>query len=275
MSTCLKTHGGKGHLAKKIVGLMPPHKRYLEAYFGGGSVLFAKPCEGVAEWVNDLNSDLWGFWIVLKDPERFAAFQRMVEATPLCVNEFDTARAMLDSDVPDKLGWDKDSITRAYLFFIRNRMSRQGLGKDYCTPTKRRRRGMNENVSAWLTAVDGLPEFHARIRRVEIWNRPAVEAIQALDGEDFLAYCDPPYLFATRKTTGEYGKHEMTNEQHAELLDTLANMKGKFMLSGYPSELYQQAEDKHGWNRVTFSVANSASGAKEKDRKQECLWMNF
>jgi len=35
---------------------MPPHLHYMEPYFGGGAVLFAKQYEGVSEVVNDLNA---------------------------------------------------------------------------------------------------------------------------------------------------------------------------------------------------------------------------
>ena len=35
--------GGKSQLAKSIVELMPPHKRYIEVFGGGLSVLYAKP----------------------------------------------------------------------------------------------------------------------------------------------------------------------------------------------------------------------------------------
>ncbi|MBC7965234.1 MAG: DNA adenine methylase, partial [Fuerstia sp.] len=35
---------------------------------------------------------------------------------------------------------------------------------------------------------------------------------------------------------------EMTEAQHRELLDVLAGIVGKFMLSGYPGNLYRQWE---------------------------------
>lgn len=273
--TALRTHGGKAKLAKSIVALMPEHKRYLEAYFGGGSVLFAKPCEGVAEWANDLNYELTRFWSVIRSKDAFETFRRYVETTPLSETTFEIVSKAENCKVLPTDDFVEDLVVQAYWFFVRNRMSRQGLGKNYCTPTKRLRRGMNENVSSWLSAVDGLPEFHKRLRRVEIWNRPAVEAIKALDGPDFLTFCDPPYLFETRSSTGEYGDYEMTADQHQELLDTLAQMKGKFLLSGYPSQMYKDAADKNGWNLVTFDIANNASSSKTKERKQECLWMNY
>ena len=46
MNLPLKWHGGKYYLASKIVRLMPPpHLHYVEPYFGGGAVLFARDPE--------------------------------------------------------------------------------------------------------------------------------------------------------------------------------------------------------------------------------------
>lgn len=41
--------GGKSRLAASIVQLMPPHKRYIEVFGGGLSVLYAKPRGGRAK----------------------------------------------------------------------------------------------------------------------------------------------------------------------------------------------------------------------------------
>lgn len=259
MNSPIKIHGGKHYLAKKIVALMPPHTRYLEAFSGGLSVLLNKPCEGVSEYANDMNGELTNFWRVLaQTPDRML---RALWGTPVSQDEWLAAQAVCQND----------NVKRATQFFIRCRMSRQGLGKDYCTPTKRTRRGMNEHVSAWWGAIEGLHEVHERLKRVEVWNMQAVKAIQKLDGEDLLVYADPPYLHETRSSTGEYGSFEMTCEDHVELLECLKSMKGKFLLSGYASELY----DSYGWNRKDFSVPNSSSSAKKKEMKTECVWMNF
>lgn len=265
MNSPLKWHGGKHFLAKRIVDLMPPHTTYLDAYAGGLNVLLAKPSEGISEYANDLNGDLMNFWSVLVNEDGFKKFLRWIETTPL-------SEQIFEESLVNKT---RSNAERAFWFFIRLRQSRQGLGKDYCTPTSRRRRGMNENVSAWLSAVDGLPEIHQRLRRVEVWNRSAVEAIRKLDGPDFFVYCDPPYLHETRSSTGEYGQFEMNRENHTELLLTLAGMRGKFLLSGYLSKLYSDSATMFGWNCYKFDLPNNASSSSTKERKTECLWSNY
>lgn len=263
-SSCLKRHGGKAYIAKKIRKLFPPHTRYCEPYFGSGAVMFSGDGEGVAEFANDLDRNLTDFWLVLRDtPHRMLHY---LWATPLSRVAFQGAESNLASN---------DRLQRATAFFIRNRQSRQGLGKDYCTPTSRLRRGMNEQVSAWLSAVDGLPEFHQRLRRVEIRCQDALSFIRELDSPETLFYCDPPYLHETRSSVGEYGELEMTPEDHEALLHHLHRIKGKFVLSGYRSDLYDRFAAVAGWNRIDIEIDNKASSAKNKPRKIESLWMNY
>ena len=137
------------------------------------------------------------------------------------------------------------------------------------------RRGMNEQVSAWLTAVEGLPAVHARLKRVVILKGNAIDVIQQHDSKTTLTYCDPPYLHATRIGTSEYGEHEMTDAQHAELLNTLMDIDGKFMLSGYRSGLYDRYAAENNWVRHDFDIANHAASGANKRRATECVWCNF
>lgn len=263
MRSPLKYHGGKTYLAQWIISYFPPHKRYVEPFFGGGSVLLAKDPEGVAEFANDIYGELADFWFVLANtPDRML---KALWATPLSQESFDTAVKQLA---------DNDRVRRATAFFVRNRQSRQGLGRDYCTPTSRLRRGMNENVSAWISAVDGLPEVHQRLRRVEIWNRDVRECIRKLDSVDTLFYLDPPYLPETRQTKEAY-QFEMSTEDHAGLLQHLSLIEGKFVLSGYPNCLYDVAAAANGWRVADRETPLHSSSKQNKGTKVERLWMNF
>ncbi len=264
----LKWHGGKFYLAPKIVRLMPPHLHYVEPFFGGGAVLFARDPDsskqGVSEVVNDIHDRLIGFWRVLQDPETFEAFLRRVEAIPMARTEWKEAH-------DHKYGLDP--VDDAVAFFIDCRQSRSGLMTGFTSVTRARtRRGMNGNVSEWITAVDGLPQVHERLRRILIERMPAVELIKREDTPGTLFYCDPPYLHETRKATDAY-KHEMSEGDHRVLLATVLNCKGKVMVSGYSSDLYEGTLS--GWTRHTFDLPNNAAGGETKRRMTENLWCNW
>lgn len=274
MKLPLKWHGGKYYLAAKIVKLMPQHLHYVEPFFGGGAVLFARRPEddslwvgdhvGVSEVVNDINGRLINFWRVLRDEEHFARFRRAVEAVPMARAEWDQAHAH---------EYGQDPVADAVAFFVDCRLSRSGMMTTFTSVTRNRtRRGMNGNASEWLGTVDGLPEIHARLRRVVIENMPAVSLIRREDTPDTLFYCDPPYVHETRASQDVYA-HEMKEEDHRELLGALKECRGKVMLSGYAHPLYDDALA--GWTRHTFDLPNNAAGGASKRRMTEVVWCNY
>ena len=125
-----------------------------------------------------------------------------------------------------------------------------------------------------MSAIDGLPEVHDRLKRVVICNESALKLIEREDRGDTFFYLDPPYLHETRATKDCY-EHEMSFAEHEALLDVLQNLKGKFLLSGYPSELYHRYEKNNLWKRVDVEIDNKASSLKEKPIKTESMWMNY
>lgn len=263
--TPLKWHGGKHYLADRIIQLMPPHTHYVEPYFGGGQVLFRKSPEGVSEVVNDLNEGLIRFWSVLRS--RPQDLIQKLQMTPFSEAFWESAA--------NPSSHRSDALMDAVNFFVRYRQSRQGLGKDFATLSRNRtRRGMNEQVSSWLSAIEGLPEAHQRLQRVVILNRPALEVIRTQDGPNTLFYLDPPYLHETRVTTSDY-EFEMTKADHEELLEVLSGICGRFILSGYDNAVYAYVKRREGWHREDIQIDNKASGKKSKDVKIESLWMNF
>ena len=278
----LKIHGGKSYLADWIIGQMTPHVHYVEPFAGGLAVLLRKPCEGVSEVVNDQDGELINFWRVLQGPSMFEQLRRRLEATPFAREEFDQAESKPFNlnDSPDGKVFNLnnsagDQVERACRFFIRCRQSRQGLRKDFATLSRTRtRRGMNEQASAWWTAVEGLPWVYERLRRVVILHDDACRVIRQQDGPDTLVYADPPYVHATRVTTDDYA-HEMTTEQHVELLETLAGIRGRFLLSGYPNALYGDFAGRHGWRTVTRAIDCKASSKTTKETRVEALWRNY
>lgn len=268
----IKYPGGKNYLAKWIIKHFPKrYVSYIEPYFGGGSVLLHADPEGHSEVINDLDCELMNFWEVLQSSKTFGYFRQLMEKTPFSEKLFDDAKdiKIIGNSLEMKCHWARQ-------FFIRCRQSLAGR-KDTFAPisTSRVRRGMNEQVSAWLTAIEGLPVVHARLKRVLILNRPAVDVIKQLDNKGSLFYLDPPYMHETRATTKEYGKYEMTPEQHKELLETLAGIDGKFILSGYRSGLYDAFAKKNKWIRADIKIPNNAAGGKVKRTMTESIWMNY
>ncbi len=292
----IKWFGGKNYLAAKIVALMPRHRHYVEPYAGGLSVLLARDPNdkslwlsessdqgGVSEVVSDVNGDLTGFWSVLQNRALFPEFHRLVQMTPVSRVEWEHSGTILggasDGPFTEATGLTDERlatlVVRAAAFFVRCRQSRAGQFKGFTSLTRNRtRRGVNGNVSEWLSAVDGLPAVHARLQPVVIESIPAVKLIHREDAPGTLFYLDPPYLHETRASKDVYA-FEMSEMDHRELLATITHKKrqGKFMLSGYRSDLYDQFLG--GWTRHDFELPNNAAGGKTKRRMTESLWVNW
>ena len=281
----LKYPGGKSYMLSFLSGVAPPRHSYdtlVEDYFGGGGFTLAHDPEGKSEIANDLNGELTNFWRTLQDEGLFGAFSRRLEATPFSAAEFERALCPL----PDRPGEDPTvvdrvvMIRRAVAFFVANRQSAMGIGKSFAPlTTGRLRRGMNEQVSAWLTAVEGLPAVHARLKRVLVLNEDAAGLISRLDKPRVFHFADPTYLPETRVSKKLY-KTEMSVADHESLLLTLQKVEhAQVMLCGYDSAMYRDALEGGAtkWHRhlKTVPSAMSKTDGKAKPTRIEVVWTNY
>lgn len=274
----IKWHGGKYYIATKIVRLMPPHTHYVEPFFGSGAVLFAKDFEGVSEAVNDLDCILMNFWGCLANPEYFDALARTLEAAPFAQPLWEASMAVLET--AQRMGQagasslsPAASVQLAVAFFVACRQSLAGRMKSFAPFSKTRtRRGMNEQCSAWWSAIEGLSGVHARLQRVGLLCDAYGKVLASEDDEQTLFYLDPPYLPEERVAKKVF-QYEMAREEHKELLERILSLRGKVMLSGYRSELYDHRLA--SWARHEFTLPNNAAGGETKRRMTECVWCNF
>lgn len=272
----LKWHGGKFYLTDWIISLMPPHHHYVEPYFGGGAVLFAKDPESVSEIVCDKCQLLMNFWATLQFEATFAAFSRRVSAIPFCEQQYETALVRSSELLQPEHDYAHEPDPElAAAFFVVCRQSLAGRMDSFAPATTGRlRRGMNEQVSAWLSCVDNLPPVATRLKRVFMHApQPALPLIRKYDKLGLVMYLDPPYPKDTRESPDVY-EHEMSLRDHRELLTTVKQVRhAKVLLSSYPNELYDTMLK--NWRRETKEVDNKASGKRRKEKKIEAVYMNY
>jgi len=267
--------GGKGLMVTKLLSLVPPHKIYVEVFGGGASLLFGKTPSPV-EVYNDLDSGLVNFFRVLRDPEMFAKFHSLVSLTPYSREEYNLCRA----------SWEEcdDEIIRAYRWFVVARMSFGGhFAHSWGNVVTTSCRGMASTCSQWLSTIDMLPLIHERLMRVQIENADFRNILTRYDTPDALIYCDPPYVPDTRRD-GRY-KHEMSLQDHSELVEILLKVKAMVILSGYRHSIHTQLEQA-GWERKDYETSchaaarTRASGilgngsGKRMQPRVESVWIN-
>jgi DNA adenine methylase len=256
-------YGGKYSHLEWLLPLLPKCHHYCEPFAGSAAVLLNREPSPV-ETYNDLDGDVVNFFRVLR--ERHEELVRAISLTPFSREEFHKAVTSGTQGISD--------LERARRFYICARQTRTGLAQTAtlgrwanCKNTSRA--GMSGVVSRWLGGVDALPEIAARLLRVQIENRPALDVITLYDSPETLFYCDPPYLHETRGDAKAYG-FELTQAEHECLADALHRCRGKVALSGYRCELMDKLF--HGWRRFDAPIKKTHS---VKQLRQESLWMNY
>lgn len=255
MKPVLKYPGAKWRIADWIISHMPEHHTYLEPFFGSGAVLFSKPASRI-EVVNDLDDDVVNLFRLIRDePEKLA---RLVEATPYSRAEYDFCFDNPDSPVPDERA--RRFLVKCWMGYgFRTNGTKVGWKNDV------QGREKAYALSNWVRLPDWLLAATARLKEIQIENRPAVEVIERFKHPNVLIYADPPYVLETR-TSKQY-KCEMTDEDHIRLLDALKSHPGPVIISGYQSQLYNDLL--RGWG--IESIANTA---EQGQPRTETIWLN-
>lgn len=260
----LRWHGGKWMLAPWVIAHLPPHQAYVEPFGGAASVLLRKPVS-YAEVYNDLDDELVTMFRVLREPAQARQLISALELTPFSRTEFDAAYEVTD----DPVEMSRRLIVRSF----------QGFGSDGTNPNCKTGFRSNSNRSGstpahdWANYPHALRKVVARFRQVVVENRPALQVIADHDRETTVFYVDPPYMPDTRSQKNARGgryhvyRHELTDDDHLELLRALNAVKGMVVLSGYHSALYD--EHLEGWARVERAAL--ADGARARI---EVLWLN-
>lgn len=255
----LKYPGSKWRIADWIVSLMPPHKSYLEPFFGSGAVFFKKPPSRI-ETINDLDGEIVNLFRVIREqPE---ALERAVALTPYSREEYEAAWERR------KTGGVTDPVEIARLTLVRycqthgSRCNEKGgwtndrAGREYAYAVR-----YWNTLPAWIAAAV------ERLKEAQIEQAPAVEVIQRFSHPEVLIYADPPYVLSTRKKR-QYNVEMANDSQHVELLETLLSHPGPVMLSGYDNELYDGMLQ--GWQKLHHK-AQSEGGSP----RVETLWLNY
>ena len=260
MKTPISYYGGKQSMVNEISPLFPEHKVYVEPFFGGGAIFWAKePCK--CEVVNDVNMNIVNFYEVLK--HSYFELRKRVEATLHSRETY--KKAMIIYDCPWLFA--DDPIIRAWAFWV---VTNQGFSCKIGTwgYDKEKRAVTIQNK------VDSFNELLSeRLKYVQIEQNEAHKVILSRDTEETFVYADPPYIDSNQ---GHYGGY--THEHFRRDLDALSLMKGKFMLSSYPSEILNEYIEKFGWYTKHYTkMLNAGNGAVIKTRgtKIEVLTTNY
>ena len=254
MSGLIKYFGGKTLMISELLKLCPKsYSIYCEPFGGSASLLLAQE-RNCVEIYNDLSSNVYSLFKVISDTQLFNEFKRKLDLTYYHEN--------IRREFKQLLKTDTDILDRAYHFFYVNKTSFNSAGGFSVSGVIRRK--MSKSTSDYLSSVDGLPYFHDRLSRVVCTQKDAFEVIQKYNDNDTFMYLDPPYIHETRSSSARY-EHEMTDEQHEELVRLCLKSRTKIMLSCYDHKIYEPLLEK-------FTKIN---GLNNRGSYKECIYVNY
>lgn len=257
----LRYHGAKFRLAPWCMQFFPPHRIYTEAFGGAAGVLLRKP-RAYAEVYNDLDGDVVNFFRVLRDPAMREKLELALSLTPYARDEFDLAWEHTD-----------EAIERARRTAIRAQMGFGSAGATkgstgLRTDTKRKHTTAQMD---WLSYPAAIAAAGQRFAGVLIENRPAIDVLQQHDTPETLHFIDPPYVHDTRVLRSQGGyRHELSDDDHDDLLAAILDLEGFVVLCGYESDLYNDALT--GWEKHSTDARISAG--RGTAMRQEVVWLN-
>lgn len=260
----LRWLGGKYRLAPWIIAHFPPHDIYVEPFGGAASVLLSKP-RSYNETYNDLDGELVNLFTVLRG-DRAKELLQALALTPYARAEYLAA-----------FDYAEDAVERARRALIRSHLAHGTGGARLDRATGFRTDGVTgtTNVAGeWAALPGALQAVVHRLQGVVIQQLPALELIKRFSQSEALIYLDPPYMPETRSSKSrKQGEryhtyaHELSESDHAVLLEAIKDSAAMIVLSGYPSDSYDSAL--RGWKRVETSAR-----AHRNSPRTEVLWIN-
>mgnify|MGYP000001593717 CR=1 FL=1 len=255
----LRYFGGKWALAPWVIQHLPQdHRIYVEPFGGAASILMRKPRSKI-EVYNDLDDEIVGLFRVLQDKTQCQELVRRLKRTPYSRSEFELSFVRTD----DPVIRSQRAIVRAYQAMHHTAL----FNPRKTTFADARHRTGSAKSHEWVNYPRSLAAVHRRLQGVVIEKRNALDVIRVQDTPETLFYVDPPYVPASRSSGGY--RHELSVQQHVELLEVLKGVRGMVVLSGYPSALYDEALK--GWFRVERQ--HTAMALKAHSRT-EVLWIS-
>lgn len=259
MKTPVTYYGGKQKLVKHILPLIPEHELYAEPFAGGAAIFFAKKSAKV-NVLNDTNRELINFYKVVKSD--FVSLEKEIQ---ISLHSRDLHRqASVIYNNPDMF----NEVKRAWALWILASQSFSSMldgAWGYERTSTRKTKSVQNKREAFTL------DLAIKLQDVQLECADALYVIRSRDMEKAFFYVDPPYY---NSDMGHYDGYSI--DDFEALLKLLSEIKGKFMLSSYPSPMLQEYAREFKWNIKTIEGKVSVCSRKDNlKRKTEVLTMNY
>lgn len=241
----LRRLGNKQAIAHKIIPYFPPHKIYIEPFFGAGGMFFNKP-KAKYNIVNDLDSDVYNLFMVVmnqKDELEKAFYQMPIHSDLL--NYW-------------KKNEETDPIKKALRFLFLSNISFMGAGSSIKFGTENSKNTIYNNLQNTFDLINDVQFTNCDFRKL-------FGKIQIREIEDTFIYSDSPYL-----NTDDNYSNSFTEKDSNDLFNTLQETKCKWAMSEFDNPFILQQAKERNLNVITIGERQNL-----KNRRTEILITNY
>lgn len=245
----LRRLGNKSKLAAKIIPYFPPHKIYIEPFFGAGGMFFNKP-KAKYNIVNDLDSDVFNlFQVVMNQKEEL---EKAFYIMPISEDLFQYWRK----------NKEEDPIKKAIRFLF---LSNYG----YMGKTETLHLSFNNNSNIILSEINKATEklFNVIITNKDF--RALFKSIayrqEEIEKNRTFIYCDPPYLGTNNNYSDSF-----TETDSIDLFNCLQETGCMFAMSEFDNPFILNQAKERGLNVIIIGERRNL-----KNRRTEILVTNY
>jgi len=245
----LRRLGNKKKIAKEIQKYFPPHKIYIEPFFGAGGMFFNKP-KAKYNIVNDLDSDVFNLFSVVINQK-----EELEKAFYIMPIHSDLLKYWKDNK-------EKEPIKKALRFLFLSNFTIMGTGTSIRGSSTEESK---ENIEKELNQTFELLNY------VKFFNFDFVDFFRTIsfrrqsEKDGVLIYCDPPYL-----GTNDNYSNSFTEKQSEELFNTLQETGCKFAMSEFDNPFILQQAKQRNLNVIIIGERQNL-----KNRRTEILITNY
>lgn len=240
--------GNKARIAKDIIPHFPPHRTFIDMFFGAGGIFFHKPLADY-NFCNDIDDDVFNLWLVLQSNKD--ELIKQIELMPI-------SESLLKYWNANK---ETEPIKKAVRFLMLSNFGYMGKPETLCFGQSN-----GSEKKSTLSKVESAFKFLHLTKFMCQDFRDVLKKISFRgDKSDAFIYADPPYL----STTNNYS-NSFTETDTKDLFKILVESNIRFAISEFDNPIILDLANNYGLN-----VINIGERQTLKNRRAEILITNY
>lgn len=245
----LRRLGNKSNLAEVIINYFPPHKTYIEPFFGAGGMFFNKP-RAEHNILNDIDADVFNLFITLQTKKELLL--QKICITPI-------SEDLIKYWIKNK---EQDDILKAVRFLFLSNFTLNGSGNSLRTNAiENSKKEIEDNINATFNYIKYCRFYNKDFRKLI----KSIAYRQDIEKNNTFIYCDPPYL-----NTNDNYSDSFKEKDSLDLFDSLEENGCKWAMSEFDNDFIIKEAQKRGLNINIIGERKNL-----KNRRIEILITNY